>query len=45
MPVAFAGKRNPARALRLLLEAGVTGLVSRPPTLEQLFMRHYGERR
>ena len=32
-------------ALRLLLEAGVTGLVSRPPTLEQLFMRHYGERR
>ena len=32
-------------ALRLLLEAGVTGLVSQPPTLEQLFMRHYGERR
>ncbi|MDX3111633.1 ABC transporter ATP-binding protein [Nonomuraea angiospora] len=28
-------------ALRRLAEAGVRGLVSRPPTLEELFLRHY----
>ncbi len=28
-------------ALRALAEAGVTSLVSRPPTLEELFLRHY----
>jgi len=28
-------------ALRALSEAGVTSLVSRPPTLEELFLRHY----
>ncbi len=31
-------------ALRLLLDAGVTSLTTRPPTLEQLFLRHYGDR-
>ena len=29
------------RVLRLLAEAGVRSLVSRPPTLEELFLRHY----
>ncbi|MCP2321970.1 ABC-2 type transport system ATP-binding protein [Hamadaea flava] len=29
------------QALRLLAEAGVRGLVSQPPTLEELFLRHY----
>ena len=28
--------------LRLLAAAGVRSLVSRPPTLEELFLRHYG---
>ncbi|NUW43592.1 ABC transporter ATP-binding protein [Nonomuraea rhodomycinica] len=28
-------------ALRCLAEAGVRGLVSRPPSLEELFLRHY----
>jgi ABC-2 type transport system ATP-binding protein len=28
--------------LRLLTTAGVRSLVSRPPTLEELFLRHYG---
>jgi ABC-2 type transport system ATP-binding protein len=28
-------------ALRRLTEAGVRSLISRPPTLEELFMRHY----
>ncbi|MER7498836.1 ABC transporter ATP-binding protein [Nonomuraea pusilla] len=28
-------------ALRLLTEVGVRGLVCRPPTLEELFLRHY----
>ncbi|MEV4110330.1 ABC transporter ATP-binding protein [Nonomuraea sp. NPDC049695] len=34
---------NPAldQALRRLTEAGVRSLVSRPPTLEELFLRHY----
>jgi ABC-2 type transport system ATP-binding protein len=27
--------------LRRLVAAGVRGLVSRPPTLEELFLRHY----
>jgi ABC-2 type transport system ATP-binding protein len=27
--------------LRRLTAAGVRGLVSRPPTLEELFLRHY----
>ncbi len=31
-------------ALRVLAEAGVTSLVSRPPTLEELFLRHYARR-
>jgi ABC-2 type transport system ATP-binding protein len=30
-------------AIREVSALGVTNLVSRPPTLEQLFMRHYGE--
>lgn len=30
-------------ALRLLTGAGVRSLVSRPPTLEELFLRHYAE--
>ncbi|MEV1179622.1 ABC transporter ATP-binding protein, partial [Nonomuraea sp. NPDC049784] len=29
------------QALRRLTEAGVRSLVSRPPTLEELFLRHY----
>jgi ABC-2 type transport system ATP-binding protein len=29
--------------LRKLTEVGVRSLVSRPPTLEELFLRHYGE--
>jgi len=29
-------------ALVALTSAGVTGLTSRPPTLEELFLRHYG---
>jgi ABC-2 type transport system ATP-binding protein len=28
--------------LRQLTEAGVHSLVSQPPTLEELFLRHYG---
>ncbi|RLL67671.1 ABC transporter ATP-binding protein [Streptomyces sp. Z26] len=31
------------RALRLLLDSGVRGLVSHPPTLEELMLRHYGD--
>jgi hypothetical protein len=31
-------------ALRLLTDAGVRSLVSRPPTLEELFLRHYAQR-
>ncbi|NUO99741.1 MAG: ABC transporter ATP-binding protein [Nonomuraea sp.] len=31
-------------ALRRLTDAGVRGLVSRPPTLEELFLRHYDRR-
>nr|WP_246305771.1 ABC transporter ATP-binding protein [Nocardioides marinisabuli] len=31
-------------ALRLLLDAGVEALTTQPPTLEQLFLRHYGDR-
>ena len=31
-------------ALRLLLGAGVEALTTQPPTLEQLFLRHYGDR-
>ncbi|MFG2088574.1 ATP-binding cassette domain-containing protein [Spirillospora sp. NPDC048824] len=30
-------------AVQRLAEFGIRGLVSRPPTLEQLFLRHYGE--
>jgi ABC-2 type transport system ATP-binding protein len=30
-------------ALRVLTETGVRGLVSRPPTLEELFLRHYSD--
>jgi len=32
-------------ALQRLSEAGVRSLVSRPPTLEELFLRHYGRTR
>jgi ABC-2 type transport system ATP-binding protein len=32
-----------AAVLRQLTEAGVRSLVSQPPTLEELFLRHYGE--
>jgi ABC-2 type transport system ATP-binding protein len=28
-------------ALRILTEAGLRSLVSQPPTLEELFLRHY----
>ncbi|MEN8708093.1 MAG: ABC transporter ATP-binding protein [Nocardioides marinisabuli] len=31
-------------ALRPLLDAGVEALTTQPPTLEQLFLRHYGDR-
>jgi ABC-2 type transport system ATP-binding protein len=31
-------------ALRPLLDAGVRSLTSQPPTLEELFLRHYGDR-
>ncbi|MPZ68071.1 MAG: ATP-binding cassette domain-containing protein [Actinobacteria bacterium] len=30
-------------AVRVLSEAGVRNLISRPPTLEELFLRHYGD--
>ena len=30
-------------ALRLLTGVGVRSLVCRPPTLEELFLRYYGE--
>ena len=30
-------------ALALLLPCGVESLVSQPPTLEELFLRHYGD--
>ncbi|MGH3450157.1 MAG: DUF4162 domain-containing protein, partial [Haloechinothrix sp.] len=30
-------------ALRMLTQAGVRSLVSQPPTLEELFLRHYTE--
>ena len=30
-------------AIGYLHEHGIRSLVSQPPTLEQLFMRHYGE--
>jgi ABC-2 type transport system ATP-binding protein len=30
-------------ALQLLTQAGVRSLTSRPPTLEELFLRHYGD--
>ena len=36
-----AEPRALAEVLRLLAEAGVRNLVSRPPTLEELFLRHY----
>ena len=29
--------------IRVLGDAGVRSLVSKPPTLEELFLRHYGE--
>lgn len=32
-----------ADVLALLAEAGVTGLTARPPSLEDLFLRHYGD--
>ncbi|MFE3450867.1 ATP-binding cassette domain-containing protein [Nonomuraea sp. NPDC059194] len=31
------------KAMRRLAEAGIVGLVSQPPSLEDLFMRHYSE--
>ena len=31
-----------AEVLRLLTTAGVRSLVSQPPTLEELFLMHYG---
>jgi len=30
-------------ALRHLMDAGVRSLTSQPPTLEELFLRHYGD--
>jgi len=32
------------RAMRVLVAGGVRGLTATPPTLEELFLRHYGER-
>ena len=32
-------------ALRHLTEVGVRSLISQPPTLEELFLRHYGDRK
>lgn len=32
-----------ARVLAVLAEAGVAGLTARPPSLEDLFLRHYGD--
>ena len=32
-----------AGAIRALTDAGVRTLVSNPPTLEALFLRHYGD--
>ena len=32
------------RALRMLVEGGVRSLSATPPTLEELFLRHYGDR-
>jgi ABC-2 type transport system ATP-binding protein len=29
--------------LRRLVDAGVRSLTSQPPTLEELFLRHYGD--
>lgn len=29
--------------LRLLTDAGLRGLTSQPPTLEELFLRHYSD--
>ena len=31
------------QALIALTSVGVTSLTSRPPTLEELFLRHYGD--
>jgi ABC-2 type transport system ATP-binding protein len=31
------------QVLRQLSAVGVRGLVSQPPTLEELFLRHYGD--
>ena len=31
------------QALIALTSVGVTGLTSQPPTLEELFLRHYGD--
>ena len=40
--VRFAGRRRPADAvLRSSSESGVRSLTSTPPTLEELFLRHY----
>ena len=30
-------------AIRVLSDAGIRSLISRPPTLEELFLRHYGD--
>ncbi len=35
--------QNLGDAMRLLSDAGVRSLTSRPPTLEELFLRHYSE--
>jgi ABC-2 type transport system ATP-binding protein len=32
-----------ASAVRSLSDAGIRTLVSNPPTLEELFLRHYGD--
>jgi ABC-2 type transport system ATP-binding protein len=31
------------QVVRALADAGVQSLVSHPPTLEELFLRHYGD--
>ena len=36
-------QRSSTTALQLLTRAGVRSLTSRPPTLEELFLRHYGD--
>ena len=42
-PVSAAGTLKP-QYLEAVTAAGVRTLTSQPPTLEELFLRHYGDR-